>query len=218
MSKIEQCIDELEAYLDGCKSKAFTNDKKVVVDRDEIDEILAELRESSPEEIRKYQRIVANQDAILNHAREQANATMNEAQDAAKDELLRAKKQAAELVEENTITQRAYKKADEILNDANNEAQQIVDQAAAEADSLRSRTVGYADDVLGSLEKVIQQCINDFDVRYDQLRRSLNNAHEIILADRRQLSPEKIYASDADEEEPEILNEGPAEGISLYED
>ena len=194
MSKIEQCLDDLEAYLDSCKAQAFSNNKKIVVDRDEIDEILAELRQATPEEIKKYQRIVANQEAILNHAREDAATRVADAEDMAKDTLLRAKKQAADLVEENVITQKAYKRATEIMNDASTEAQRIVDQAATEADSLRTRTVNYADDVMASLQQVIASSMSDFQVRFDQLGRSLKNSYDIITNDRRQLAPESIYA------------------------
>ena len=209
MSKIEQCIEDLEAYLDSCKAQAFSNNKKIVVDRDEIDEILAELRQATPEEIKKYQRIVANQEAILNHSREEAATRVQDAEDKAKDTLLRAKKQAADLVEENVITQKAYKRATEIMNDASAEAQRIVDQAATEADSLRTRTVNYADDVMASLQQVIASSMTDFQVRFDQLGRSLKNSYDIISNDRRQLAPESIYA-------PE--EEAPEEGLPEDED
>lgn len=194
MSKIEQCIEDLEAYLDSCKAQAFSNNKKIVVDRDEIDEILAELRQATPDEIKKYQRIVANQEAILNHSREEAATRIQDAEDKAKDTLLRAKKQAADLVEEHVITQKAYKRATEIMNDASSEAQRIVDQAATEADSLRTRTVNYADDVMASLQQVIASSMTDFQVRFDQLGRSLKSSYDIISNDRRQLAPESIYA------------------------
>ena len=207
MSKIEQCIDDLEQYLDSCKAQAVSKNKKIVVDRDEIDEILADLRGSVPEGIKKYQRIVANQDAILGHAREQASATVTEAQEVAKDEILKAKKQAADLVEENVITQKAYKRASEIMNDATTEAQRIVDQAATEADSLRTRTVNYADDVMASLQQVIASSMTDFQHRFEQLGRSLKNSYEIISNDRRQLSPERIYAQDQPEEPEEYTAE-----------
>ena len=195
MSKIEQCIDDLESYLDSCKARAFSNNKQIVVDRDELDEILSDLRYSIPDEIRKYQRIVSNQEAILNHAREQANSTIKEAQDVAKDQVLKAKAQAASMVEENIITQKAYKRAEAILAEAQAEAQKMVDVAAAESDSLRTKAVSYADDVLGSLQQVIQLSVNEFGARYEQLTNSLNNSFNIIANDRKQLAPENIYTT-----------------------
>ena len=60
-SKIEQIIDEIEEYIDNCKPHNFSS-SKIVVNRDEIDELLTELRMKTPEEIKRYQKILANKD------------------------------------------------------------------------------------------------------------------------------------------------------------
>ena len=62
MSRIEQLIGEIEMYLDSCKSQAFSNSKRIVVEKDVIDEMLVELRMRTPEEIKKYQKIIANKE------------------------------------------------------------------------------------------------------------------------------------------------------------
>ena len=54
-SKIEQIIDEIEEYIDNCKPHNFSS-SKIVVNRDEIDELLTELRMKTPEEIKRYHR------------------------------------------------------------------------------------------------------------------------------------------------------------------
>jgi DNA mismatch repair ATPase MutS len=59
MSRIEQIINEMEEYLDGCKAQAFSNSKRIVVEKDVIDDMLVELRMRTPEEIKKYQKIIA---------------------------------------------------------------------------------------------------------------------------------------------------------------
>ena len=61
MSRIEQLIGEIEMYLDSCKSQAFSNSKRIVVEKDVIDEMLVELRMRTPEEIKKYQKIDCRQ-------------------------------------------------------------------------------------------------------------------------------------------------------------
>ena len=58
-SKIEQIIDEIEEYIDNCKPHNFSS-SKIVVNRDEIDELLTELRMKTPEEIKRYQKIISN--------------------------------------------------------------------------------------------------------------------------------------------------------------
>ena len=77
-SRIEQLIDEIEEYIDNCKYQPLSN-SKIIVNKDEIDDLLRELRQKTPEEIKRYQKIISNKEAILNDAREKAQALINEA-------------------------------------------------------------------------------------------------------------------------------------------
>ena len=63
MSRIEQVISDIEAYLDDCKFQPFSN-TKIIVDKDQLEDMLAELRLKTPEEIKKYQKIINNKEAI----------------------------------------------------------------------------------------------------------------------------------------------------------
>ena len=67
MSRIEQLIGEIEEYIDGCKYQPLSN-SKIVVNRDELEELLVELRLRIPDEIKQYQKIISNRDVILNEA------------------------------------------------------------------------------------------------------------------------------------------------------
>ena len=73
MSRIEQLIGEIEEYIDSCKFQPLSN-TKILVNKEELEELLVELRLRIPDEIKKYQKIISNQDAILNEARAQADA------------------------------------------------------------------------------------------------------------------------------------------------
>ena len=72
-SRIEQLIDEIEEYIDGCKYQPLSN-SKIIVNKEEIDELLRELRMKTPDEIKRYQKIISNKEAILNDARVKAQA------------------------------------------------------------------------------------------------------------------------------------------------
>ena len=43
ISKIEDIIDEIEAYIDDCKPSAFSTNK-IIVNKDELESLLQELR------------------------------------------------------------------------------------------------------------------------------------------------------------------------------
>ncbi len=58
-SRIEQIIEEIEEYIDGCKPQTFSS-SKIIVNREEMEELLNELRIKTPEEIKRYQKIISN--------------------------------------------------------------------------------------------------------------------------------------------------------------
>ena len=54
-SRIEQIIEEIENYIDSCKSQMFNN-SNITVNKDELQTLLGELKASTPDEIRRYQK------------------------------------------------------------------------------------------------------------------------------------------------------------------
>ena len=68
---------------------------------------LRELRMKTPDEIKRYQKIIANKDAILADAQAKADSMIEEAQI-----------QTNELVSEHEIMQQAYAQANEIVTAA----------------------------------------------------------------------------------------------------
>ena len=70
-SRIEQIISEIEEYIDGCKFQPLSN-SKIIVNKEELEELLTELRMKTPDEIKRYQKIISNKDAILADAQAKA--------------------------------------------------------------------------------------------------------------------------------------------------
>ena len=73
--QIEQLIDEIEEYIDGCKYQPLSN-SKIIVNKEEIDELLRELRMKTPDEIKRYQKIISNKEAILSEVGYMPSETM----------------------------------------------------------------------------------------------------------------------------------------------
>ena len=78
-SGIEEIIEEIEEYVDECKPSAFSP-SKIIVNRDELESLLEELRTKTPEEIKRYQKIISNKEAILADAQNKADAIIAQAQ------------------------------------------------------------------------------------------------------------------------------------------
>ena len=143
-SRIEQLIDEIEAYIDGCKYQPLSN-TKIIVNKEEIDELLRELRMKTPDEIKRYQKIISNKEAILNDARAKAEALINE-----------ATIHTNELISEHEIYQQAYAQATAVVKQASQQAQEILDSATIEANNMRAAAMQYTDDILANIENLLR--------------------------------------------------------------
>ena len=187
MSKIEQIITEIEEYIDNCKFQPLST-SKIIVNKDEIDELLAELRLRTPDEIKKYQKIIANKDAILNDAKERAEAMVSE-----------ATAHINQLVSEHEIMQKAYEEANQIIEQAQAEAQGILDSATTEANDLRTRAMQYTDDLLANAESIIGHTLDSYTAKYDGLINSLQECFDMVRNNRSELEIPEQPQPDANE-------------------
>lgn len=176
-SKIEQLIDEIEEYIDSCKYQALSN-TKIIVNKEEIDELLRELRMKTPDEIKRYQKIISNKEAILNDAKDKAQELINE-----------ATVHTNELINEHQIMQQAYAQANEIVTLATQQAQEILDQATMEANEVKNAAMEYTDQLLGNVENIISHSIDVANARYENLVMSLKNVEDIVKENREALNP-----------------------------
>lgn len=176
-SKIEQLIDDIEIYIDNCKAVPLSK-ANIVVNKEQMDEYLHELRMSTPDEIKRYQKIISNKEAILNDARSKAEALINEA-------TIHTNK----LISEHEIMQQAYAQANEVVTSATYQAQQILDTATMEANNVRSAAMQYMDDILNYLENLIVNATNNAVSNYENLLSGLNQYKDVIQSNRAELHP-----------------------------
>lgn len=176
-SRIEQIIEEIEEYIDrDCKYQPLST-TKIIVNKEHMDELLRELRLKIPDEIKRYQKIIANRDAILADAQAKADAMLEEAQ-----------VQTTELVSEHEIMQQAYNQANEIVTQATEQAQEIVDRATEDANTIRIGALRYSDDMLANAESLIGHALDSYTARYDSLVQSLQECYDVVRTNRAELN------------------------------
>lgn len=178
MSRIEQLISEIEDYIDHCKYQPLSKNVNIIVNKEELEELLVELRLRIPDEIKKYQKIISNKEAILQEARTQADSI-----------LANATAQTNNMVNEHEIMQQAYEQANAIVGEANAQAQAIVDDAMNMANDIRFGAVQYTDDMLGSLQNIIDYTLNNAQERFGSFMASMQQSYDIVSANRRELAP-----------------------------
>mgnify|MGYP000947560234 CR=1 FL=1 len=190
MSRIEQIISDIESYIDNCKFQPLSN-TKIIVNKDQLEDMLNELRLKTPEEVKKYQKILNNKDAIIADAKEQAETIVNAAQ-------IRTE----ELINEHEIMQRAYAQSNQLIEQATAQAQAILDNATEEANSIRYGAMQYTDDMLAKLQYIIEHSIKDNKEKYDSLLSGLENVLSVVNNNRNELSGiEENSAEEADDTE-----------------
>jgi hypothetical protein len=187
-SRLEQIIAEIEEYIDGCKFQPLSN-SKIIVNKEEMEELLTELRMKTPDEIKRYQKIISNKDAILADAEAKAQEIIAQAQI-----------QTNELVSEHQIMQQAYAQANEVVMIATNQAQEILDKATEDADNIRTAAIEYTDNLLGNLENIMVHAIDSSKAKYEGLLSSLQNCYDIVKANRNELTPSEEDTEEAEGE------------------
>ena len=184
-SRIEQIIEEIEEYVESCKYHPLST-TKIVVNKEELEELLRELRMKTPDEIKRYQKIISNKDAILADAQAKADAVIAE-----------TKTQVQDMVKESEVMQQAYAQANEIVNSANQQAQAIIDSATADANNLRLSAISYTDEMMANLEQLIHGTMENANARYNELAQtynafaqSLQSAADVVSENRSELAPQ----------------------------
>ncbi len=201
-SRIEQIIEEIEEYVDNCKFQPLSS-TKIVVNKEELEELLRELRMKTPDEIKRYQKIISNKDAILADAQAKADALIAD-----------AKAQTQQMVTESEVMQQAYAQANELLDKTNAQAQEILDNATTDANNIRMGALQYTDEMLENLEKIMSHTIDTAGTKYNNFINSIQSCYDIVSKNRRELSPQAAPAtnySGKSAQEQEDYEEGDAE-------
>jgi vacuolar-type H+-ATPase subunit H len=133
---ILQLIDRLEELFNNSRPIPLTH--SVIVDEDKFLDIIDQMRISIPEEVKKAQQVFSQKDRIMAQAQEEANRTLQ-----------LAREKAETMVDKEQMVQ-----------DAQRRAGQIVDQARMDAENIKSGADEYALDSLMALQSEMERLLN----------------------------------------------------------
>jgi len=145
MDLIER-IDELQLLVE--EAKAVPLSSSAVINRDEFLELLAQLKETVPEEIRQARWMSRDKDELLARARKEAERIVTEAQEQ-RDRLL---------------------SRTEIVQAAQREGERIVDEGRERAAKLRVEAEDYIDQKLAAFEILLNKTLGTVGRGREQLR------------------------------------------------
>ncbi|MDO5520254.1 MAG: ATPase [bacterium] len=182
-SRIEQLIEDIYDYVEGCKNAPLSS-TKVIVPKDELYDLLDELRLRTPDEIKRYQKIINNRDAIISDAEVKAATMLAEAQEKTNN-----------LISEHEIMQQAYAQANQIVEEAQAQANQILASANNDAEAIRTGSLSYSDDMLGVVESILSTALEESKTRFTTLLSSMEENLNIVKANKKELT-DQLYGSE----------------------
>ena len=163
-SRIEQEIDDIFEFVESCRMQRLSS-TKVVVPKDELYDLLDDLRRDVPEEIKRYQKILRQREEILDNAEQKAAAILSDAQE-----------QYKALVEEHAIMQEAYQ-----------QAEQIVANARAQAAEIGNGAIYYTRDLLEMSEKTLAAALETTSSNARALESALQGYLDVISQNKAEL-------------------------------
>lgn len=166
---IEEMISEIEIFIDNCKYQPLSS-SKIVVPKDDLEQMLNELKLKLPNEIERCKKIMRNKEAILADARTRADSIITE-----------SVAEANKLVDQSQIVELANIRANEILDMARSQAEQIVAEANADANEIRLGSMYYTKDKLTEVSNYIAATLDAERANYDNLIQSLQSNMDIVI-------------------------------------
>jgi cell division septum initiation protein DivIVA len=129
-------VDRLEELFNESRPIPFTNN--VVVDEDRMLDLIDQMRVAIPDQVKKAQKLVAERDRTLAQAQEEAQRTLQ-----------LARQKGDGLVERDSIVEAAQARADQIL-----------EQAQLDAEATRREADRYVLESLTNLEIEMERVLN----------------------------------------------------------
>ncbi|MBR1810603.1 MAG: hypothetical protein IJ766_02990 [Clostridia bacterium] len=147
---IESLLEQIEDIL--AESKSTLGGGKIKVDRDELLEIIQEIRLQMPDELLQARKIAANRKGILDKAQAEADERVAEGE-----------KEAARLIEDNEITKKAKSAAADIISQAKTQSDEMIARARSEAQSIMENADKWSRDIRANATDFVDSIMNDCD-------------------------------------------------------
>ena len=139
-------LESLEDLVEKGLSVPFSG--KCIVDRDEILEIVKEIRLKLPDDLKQAKWVKEERQRILLEAQKEANNIIKDAEN-----------KIMSLVDEHEITKKAYEQANEIIANAQKNAREI-----------RLGTREYADSILNKVEEILKDTLDVIRMNREELK------------------------------------------------
>ena len=149
-------LETLEDILENSKNLPFTN--KGMVDKEEMLEIIKEIRIKLPDELKQAKWVKEERQRILVEAQKEAENRI------------------ISMIDEHEITRKAYEQKAEIIETANQMSREISQGTKEYANNLLDSTEKVLTDTLANLEKNLGQAVNLMEISLEDTIKTIQNS------------------------------------------
>ena len=132
-------LETLEDILENSKNLPFTN--KGLVDKEEMLELIKEIRIKLPDELKQAKWVKEERQRILVEAQKEADGIVKEAEN-----------RIISMIDEHEITRKAYEQKAQIIETANEMSREISKGTKDYADNILEKVEGVLQDALKTIE------------------------------------------------------------------
>ena len=154
--KVDDLILQLQDIINEAKAVPFSNGK-VMVNSNEIYDVLDQIQDAMPAEVRQAKNIVADRKQILSEANRESESIIRAAEE---------RKKA--MLNQNEIVRDAKAQAKEILDDAKEKSAEIKKAANIYVDSIMKRTEESIAKQLDEIKKTRANIVNSQKAKSNQ--------------------------------------------------
>lgn len=164
---LDRIFEEVYTMIAEAKRLPFT--ERILLDESDLANILDDLKEAIPREIKSATQILEEQKSIVNKAYADADRIVQQARDEAERIVGAAKAEADAKIQQEEIVKQANAVSEEIK--ANALRYQEETKSAADEYSLRVKhdSLQYADDMLAYLEQQMQSALQDLSANRENI-------------------------------------------------
>ncbi len=149
--KVFEILDNLQIEIENAPNVPLTN--KVMIDKDEILDLIDDLRGAIPKDIEEAQKIKEHENRITQKANTEARTILEQANE-----------RKAKLIDTNEITKLAQDEANAIIKDA-----------TAEANRLKLKSIDYVTSLLNKTQADLRILIETIDSNKAELKDKKRN-------------------------------------------
>ncbi len=182
---LDRIFEEVYTLMSEARRVPFT--EKLMIDENELANILDDLKEAIPREIKNATQVLVEQKNIVNKAYADADRIVQQAKNEAERVIAAAQAEAETKLQEEEIIKQANAVAEEIKGNALRYQEETKNAADEYALRVKQESLQYADDMLAylgqNLQSALQGLTDNRDSVSNEMRKILNAPSEELTAE-----------------------------------